>query len=359
MPFHAGFVPVVLVCAAIGFKLYSLALVEPPVGPLIEEYLQSCTYSKTNPFHDFICVIEPFFQELVSNDMGKSFLTAFGTSGAVMSTYLYTRGGEGGGSLLFHPLIVIAQSLAGQVLGAGIIGPILLPLLSALSYSVSSKSSQARLITPPSSTYTMTQLTTQFLVFLISMALNAVPPTNPAWVYVNYAFQGFPLLFLPLAFFPRNNDNSTNAGSDVQKNNKRAAKTPTLTITAFTIFKYLYAPLWWISVFQFLRASGFLSTSTSHPAPFTPPVYFMVLDFAGFVLAFLGLYAVDLVADAGEFVAGEGKAGEEVVRRQLTAPQTFVLKLVVLGPASTMAGYWAERQRGIVRRAEMVRKQKE
>jgi hypothetical protein len=102
------------------------------MGPLIEGYLKSCTYLETTPLRGFICVIEPLFQELMSNDIGKSFITAFGTSGAVglpeshvireltgflavkvMSTYLHTRGGERNGSRLFSPLILIAHSLAG------------------------------------------------------------------------------------------------------------------------------------------------------------------------------------------------------------------------------------------------------
>jgi hypothetical protein len=60
-----------------------MALVEPPMGPLFDGYRKSCTYPETNPFYNFICVIEPLFKDLVTNDIGKSFLTAFGTSGAV------------------------------------------------------------------------------------------------------------------------------------------------------------------------------------------------------------------------------------------------------------------------------------
>jgi hypothetical protein len=80
---------VVIVCAAIGFKLYRMALVEPPMGSILEEWIQSCAYSKTNPFHDFICIVEPFFEELLSNEIGKSFITAFGASGTVCSSGLH------------------------------------------------------------------------------------------------------------------------------------------------------------------------------------------------------------------------------------------------------------------------------
>jgi hypothetical protein len=67
----------------IGVNLYHLAVVKPPMGPLIESYLKSCIYSKTNPFYDFICIVEPFFIELLANDVGKSILGVFGTCNMV------------------------------------------------------------------------------------------------------------------------------------------------------------------------------------------------------------------------------------------------------------------------------------
>ncbi|KAF8175872.1 hypothetical protein K438DRAFT_2044443 [Mycena galopus ATCC 62051] len=319
-----SFVPVVIVSAGIGFMLYRMAFVEPPMGPLIEEYLKSCTYSETNPFHGFICVTEPFFLDLVGNDVGKSLLTVFGTSGAVMSTYLFIKGGEPGGSFVFSPLITIAHTLAGQAFGAGIVGPILLPALFALSKTFSPNT--ARSPSPPSYSYTVTLLSMQFIVFLLSMALSSVPPTIPSWVYVNYAFQGFPLLFLPLAFIPR---------TPAQK--QLETPTPTLTISAFVVLKYIYGPLWWISVAQGLNAY-FRQGQT-----FSLPCYFMVLDFAGYIVAFLGIYAVDAVA-------GEARAAMSVPR--------LLIGLVAAGPASTMAAYFEAKQRLVVQGAKTAQTEK-
>ncbi|KAJ7917459.1 hypothetical protein B0H13DRAFT_327514 [Mycena leptocephala] len=311
--------PAVLVCVAIGIKLYRMALVEPPMGLLFDGYRKSCTYSETNPFYNFICVIEPLFKDLVTNDIGKSFLTAFGTSGAVMSTYLFLKGGEGNRSLLFSPLITISHTLAGQALGAGIVGPMLLPALSAISKSLAPINAPSP--SPPTYGYTVTLLAMQFTVFLLSMALSSVPPTNANWPYINYTFQAFPLLFIPLFFFP-----SRRAQPD--------APIPTLSISAFTFFKYLYAPLWWVTLAQGLNAYY------RQGQPFTPPCYFMALDFAGFVLTFLGMYAVDAVA-------GEAQAAMGVPR--------LVVGLLVAGPASTMAAYFGMKQRLVMERAETER----
>ncbi|KAF7371386.1 hypothetical protein MSAN_00775100 [Mycena sanguinolenta] len=321
--FRVGFVPVVLVSTAIGFKLYSMALVEPPMGPLIAGYLQSCTYSQENPFHDFICVIEPFFQDLVGNDIGKSFLTAFGTAGAVMSTYLFVKGGEPGRSVLFSPLITIAHTLAGQVFGAGIVGPIVLPALFAISKSLAPLNARS---SPPSYAYTMTLLVMQFLVFILSILLSAIPPTNPNWRFVNYAFQGFPLLFLPLAFFPH-----TSAAA------RKTAPTPTASILAFTFFKYLYAPLWWITLAQGLNAYF------RQGQDFSLSCYFIALDFMGFIITFVGIYAVEVME------------GPETV---MSVPR-LVGGLLLTGPASTMATYFEKQQRLVVVHAEAERTAKQ
>ncbi|KAJ6526781.1 hypothetical protein B0H19DRAFT_1196970 [Mycena capillaripes] len=320
--FQIGFVPLVLVWAAIGFKLYNMALVEPPMGPLIEQYRKTCSYAETNPFYDFICVIEPFFMDLMSNDIGKSFMTAFGTSGAVMSTYLFIKGGERGGSLLFSPLITIAHTLAGQVFGAGIVGPIVLPALLAISKSLT----PARAAAPSSPTYsyTVALLVMQFTVFLISTALSSLPPTHANWIHVNYAFQAFPFLFLPLAFFPSGSANA-----------QKSTPTPTLSVSAFTVFKYLYGPLWWVALAQGLNAYF------RQGQAFSLPCYFIALDFIGFTLAFVGMYAVDTVA---------GEAPMSVPR--------LVLGLLGAGPASTMASYFEAKQRVVVERAEAERTKK-
>jgi hypothetical protein len=66
----------------------------------------------------------------------------------------------------------------------------------------------------------------------------------------------------------------------------------------------------------------------------------MALDFAGFVLTFLGMYAVDAVA-------GEAQAAMGVPR--------LVVGLLVAGPASTMAAYFGMKQRLVVERAETER----
>lgn len=206
--------------------------------------------------------------------------------------------------------------------GAGIVGPIFLPAISALSNTLAP--ANARPPSPPTYAYTATLLCMQFSVFLLSMALSGLPPTHENWPYVNYAFQAFPLLFLPLAFFP---------STPVHK----ATPTPTTTISAFTVFKYLYAPLWWVTIAQALNAYFRAGVE------FTPACYFMALDFAGFVLTFIGLYAVDAVAGEAQKAMGVGR---------------MLGGLVVVGPASTMATYFERRQRAVVERAEKERLRK-
>ncbi|KAF8175871.1 hypothetical protein K438DRAFT_1979385 [Mycena galopus ATCC 62051] len=237
-----------------------------------------------------------------------------------MSTYLFIKGGEPGGSVFFSPFITIAHTLAGQAFGPGIVGPILLPALFALSKTLSPNN--ASLPSPPSYSYTATLLCIQFVVFLLSMALTSIPPTTPSWVYVHYAFQGFPLLFLPLAFIPR---------TPAQKHS--ATPTPTLAISAFVVFKYLFGPLWWVTVAQGLNAY-FRQGQT-----FNLACYLTVLDFTGYILAFLGIYAV-------EAVAGEARAAMSVSR--------LLIGLAAAGPASTMAAYFEAKQRLGVQGAKTV-----
>ncbi|KAJ7762095.1 hypothetical protein B0H16DRAFT_1688232 [Mycena metata] len=318
--FKLGYVPIVLFSVGIGLKLYSLAFVEPPMGPFIDECRKSCTYSETNPFHDFICVVEPFFKDLITNDIGKSLFTAFGMSGTVFSTSLYIKGGEGRGSALFSPLILVANGLAGQALGVGIVaGPIVLPTLLAISKTLAPANGPAP--SPPTYSYTVTLLAAQFGVFLLSMTVSSIAVTNPNWPYVNYAFQAFPLLFLSLALHPRSTPH-------------KDTPTPTLTVSTFTVFKYLYAPLWWVTVAPGLNAY-FRAGET-----FSLPSYFMALSFAGYVLTFLAFYALD-------FVAGEAQAVMGVSR--------LVVGLLVAGPTSTMATYFERKQRLSVDRAEAER----
>ncbi|KAJ6564013.1 hypothetical protein B0H19DRAFT_1258528 [Mycena capillaripes] len=330
--FHTGFAPVVITCAAIGFKLYRMALVEPPMGPLLEDYLQSCTYSNTNPFHDLLCIVEPFFKQLLSNEIGKSFLTAFGASGTVLSsyhvlsTYLFTMAGERGGSPLFSPLIIVALQLAGQAFGLGIVGPIVIPLLSAISKSFTRPNTRAP--SSPTYVYTVTHLCTQFAVFLLSLVLCNVPLTSTHWVHVDYVWQAFPLFFLPLAFFSRSFEPPSKG---------TLAPIPTLTISVFTVYKYIYAPAWWAAIGKALNAYY------RHGETFNLACYFMALDVAGFVVLLLGIYALDAVAGEAQVVMSVEK---------------LLGGFIALGPASTMAAYFEGQQRLVVEREEAERARK-
>ncbi|KAJ7181305.1 hypothetical protein C8R43DRAFT_968888 [Mycena crocata] len=322
--FSIAFVPVVLFCIGMGIALYRLAFVVPPMGRLIESYLESCAYSTSNPFHGFLCIVEPFFLDLVSNDIGKSFLTVFGTAGMVMSTHLYIKGGHGGGSVLFSPLITIAHGLAGQAFGAGIVGPIVLPTL--LAFSKILEPPNAPPPTPPTYTYTVSVLVMQFSVFLISTTLTSLPTTHVNWPYINYIFQGFPLLFLPLAFFARGLTTP-----------KQPHPPPTLSTTVFTVYKYLYAPLWWITLARGLNAH--FRTQVE----FSLPCYFMALDFSGFVLTFVGMYAVDVIAgDAPATMRGT----------------ELLVRMILAGPASAMAAYYEAKEGLVVEHVEREFKRK-
>ncbi|KAJ7613206.1 hypothetical protein FB45DRAFT_1009169 [Roridomyces roridus] len=316
MTFHIAYVPTVLVCIAVAIKLQDMATFQPPVGTLMAEYIKSCPEYGTGAINDFLCIIEPFFKDLVTNEIGKAFLTAFGTSGAVMSTHLLLRGGRSDASVFFSPLITAAVVLAGQVLGAGFVQLALVPLFLAISKTLTAPKSTAAPSPPPSFVYIATTLVIQFTVFAISMGLSGVPPSNPAWVQINYAFQAFPILFLPLfflSFIPTS----------------KSEPTPTLGVSALTFFKFIYAPLWWVTLAQgfnaYLRAGE----------PFTPPCYFMALDLFAFVLSFVGMYAVDAVA---------GDAPMAVPR--------MLGGLLVFGPASTMAAYFGKQESMLVEQVQ-------
>ncbi|KAJ7106273.1 hypothetical protein C8R44DRAFT_805955 [Mycena epipterygia] len=321
MPFRTGFLPVVLVSAALGLKLHRMALVDPPMGPLIASYLQSCTYAPGHPLHGFICVVEPLFRELVTNEIGKAFLTAFGTSGMVMSIHLHLKAGQAGGSRVFSTPLLVAHTLAGQVFGAGIVGPIFLPLFLALSQSLEPPTRKP--VTPASYAYTVTLLGIQFLVFLLSTALTALPPTSQNWVYANYAFQAFPLLFLPLAFFP---------------DPKNVSPPSTLGMSTFKVLKYMYAPLHYLTLFQGIAAyrAG---------EPFTAACRFMALDFVGFIATFLGMSAIDALAAADVNDRNTGNAHAQMGFLELLA------RLLLAGPASAMAAYYERKEATAVARA--------
>ncbi|KAJ7199662.1 hypothetical protein GGX14DRAFT_467767 [Mycena pura] len=84
----------------------------------------------------------------------------------------------------------------------------------------------------------------------------------------------------------------------------------------------MFAPAWWMSVVQ-----GAVAHRRS--AGLSLPSRFLALDFAGFVLTFVGLYAVEAVA--GDVPAGFGTA-------------SMVWRLAVSGPASTMAAYYEAKE---------------
>ncbi|KAF7358438.1 hypothetical protein MVEN_00894300 [Mycena venus] len=327
--FQPGYVLIVLASAVLGLQLYSKTFVQPPMGALFESYLNSCAYSKSNPFYSIICVLEPLFKDLVGNEIAKSFMTACGTVGAVMSTYLFLKGGEPGASPALSPLITIAHTLAGQFFGAGIVGPILLPLIMVLSKTYAPRNAPSP--SPPTYAYTVTLLFMQFTVFSLAMALSGVPPTSASWPYVNYAFQAFPLLFLPLALFP------THTKAKGNSTTPPPTPIPTLSISTFTVMKYLYGPLWWVTLAQGLNAYFRLGET------FSPACRFIALDYIGFVWTFVAMYAVDAVA-------GEAQVAMSV--------QRLLISFVATGPASTMAAYFEAKQRLVVERAESERARK-
>ncbi|KAJ7074521.1 hypothetical protein C8F01DRAFT_1100751 [Mycena amicta] len=308
--FHVAFIPIVAVFSSIGVFLGRKALIDPPMGPLVQGYRDSCTgYSPTSPFYDFICVIEPFFKELVTNELGKGLLTLFGTAGGVMSLHFYLRAGQPGRSIFFSPLIFTANSLAGQLFGAGIVSPIVVPTVFALAKTFSA---EKRVLPPPAYSYTLTVILLQFCVVLLSTGLTVIPTVHPNWVYANYAFQGFPLIFLPLFFL------STSSSS------RALGNTPTLSASAFRVLKFLHFFSWWGTAIKF----GL--TLREGSVPFTLPVYFMALDYAGFLSTFVGVYLVELVA-------GDVPAGFDLVK--------LVGRLLTTGPASTMAAYFEASER--------------
>ncbi|KAJ7446551.1 hypothetical protein FB451DRAFT_1188642 [Mycena latifolia] len=313
--FRQGFVPVVLAAVGIGLKIYRMAWVDPPMGPLVESFLASCTYSTSTPLRGFLCVLEPYFKHLVSNDIGKSLLTVCGTFGMVMSTHFHLTAGQWNAPPLFSPLITIATTLLGQGYGAGITGPILLPALLAISKTL--QPTDAAPPTPSPFPYTVTVLGMHFAVFLLSGSITGIPTSSTAWSYANCAFQLFPLLLLPLTLFPRATAPPANE------------PTPTLTASVFKVYKYLYTPLWWISVAQGLNAYY------RQNEPFSLPCYFLAVDFAGMVLTFLGMYAIDYVAgDTARFSVSD-----------------LVLRLALMGPTAAMAAYYEAKERWVIEHA--------
>ncbi|KAJ7131830.1 hypothetical protein C8R43DRAFT_1239656 [Mycena crocata] len=314
--FHQGFVPVVLVSIIAGLKLYHMAWIAPPMAALFQGYMASCTYVESNPLRGFLCVVEPMFRQLTSNDVGKGLLTVFGTSGMVMSTYLYILSGRAGRSPYLSPLVIAGQTLLGQVLGAGFVGPITLPALFALVKTT--ELPNTTIAAPPPYEYTVTMLAMQFIVFMLSMGLSGVPSSSTTWPYINYAFQAFPLLFIPLAFLPRPPP-------------ALSTKVPTISATVFTVFKYFYTPMWWITVGQ--GANGYYRLGQG----FSLPDYWMTLDFAGFVLTFFGMYAVDAVA-------GDAPASRSLAQ--------LVMRMVLTGPPATMAAYYEAKEKAVIERVQ-------
>ncbi|KAJ7907543.1 hypothetical protein B0H13DRAFT_1879480 [Mycena leptocephala] len=213
-------------------------------------------------------VPKPFFIELLANDVGKSILGVFGT--------------------------------CNMALGAGIIAPIVFPALLAISKTLEPPSAPP--FSPPTFAYTVTLVAMQFTVFLLAKGLTSLPTTHVNWPYLNYVFQGFPLIFLPLALFSR----GTNTKGQTQA-------PPTMSASVFTVYKYLYAPVWWISAVRGLNAYFRAGQD------FTLPSYFMTLDSAGWVSR-----------------SAEG----------------LLLRLLVAGPASMMAVYYEAKEGLVVQRAE-------
>ncbi|KAJ7730765.1 hypothetical protein B0H16DRAFT_1469449 [Mycena metata] len=248
------------------------------------------------------------------------------SSYGVLSTYLNTKAGERNGSPIFSPAVIIALQLGGQAVGLGILGPIVIPLLYAVSKSLTSPNPPT--VSPPTYTYTTIHLSIQFTVFLLSLVVTYVPVTNPSWVYINYVWQAFPFFFLPLVFLAHSKEPDAES---------TPTPVPTLTISAFTTLKYLYAPAWWLALGKAVNAYS------RRGETFTLASYFMAVDVVGFVVLFLGWYAVDAVAGEAQEVMGVGR---------------LVAGFLSVGPASTMAAYFEGQQKLTVARAEAQRSRK-
>ncbi|KAJ6526771.1 hypothetical protein B0H19DRAFT_1084352 [Mycena capillaripes] len=130
-------------------------------------------------------------------------------------------------------------------------------------------------VAPSGMSYTVALLVMQITVFLISMALSSLPPTHANWIHVNYAFQAFP----PTSVLPQWLRECAKIHPDPDAQCLRVHRV-----------QVLCGPLWWATLAQGLNAY-FRQGQT-----FSLPCYFITLDFAGFSLALVRMYAVDAVA---------------------------------------------------------------
>lgn len=149
----------------------------------------------------------------------------------VVCLYFFLQGGKGGRSIFLHPLVTIAWTLAGQLVGVGIVGPLVVPLL--LVASKVAAPARDGLPPPPTKLYIYTIIGFQVLTTILAGAMANVPPTETVWPALHFAFQIFPLYYLPLAFLP------------LSSNKKHVETEPsTLTATVFKVLFYLQLPTW-------------------------------------------------------------------------------------------------------------------
>lgn len=122
----------------------------------------------------------------------------------------------------------------GQAVGHGVITPIVVPAILAITKSLEGK--KAGLPAPPTAVYTIFTVVSQLATTALLVRLLTLPPKDPSWSTVNYAFQAFPLFLAPLALL------------SPSKASSKGDSGPASTQTVFTAMRYLSIPAYWVSL---------------------------------------------------------------------------------------------------------------
>ncbi|PWN43164.1 hypothetical protein IE81DRAFT_340895 [Ceraceosorus guamensis] len=267
-----------------------------------------------------------FFQSIVSDPTAFGLLLIILSASAPLLSFMSVESLKAGRSKLHHPLVFIAVALISQLVCVGAALPALwVPIYAYIRWSESSTNPPAIHPAPsPSPAHVNLVFICSILAGILSLAQCFVDPTSSFFVYLDIAFQLFPLAYLPLALAGR---------PSVQKDLPRLKAADLYRDLGFGL-----ALAWWVGLWY---AYPGLKKAWKTGVFEQDGAHLLFWDTVGVLIAQYTQILVDSYADEARVAV----TGERVMHRRFIVEDIFGLAgLTLLGPGLANATYFRRRE---------------